>query len=161
VVVRQWPGKDYGPRGKTVLLTNAPVEQPLQPFDAYADRSLIENGWIKAASQPWDLGPPLQKTDRAVRVPVLLTLLRFALATAYRLPGEREATGGEPVGWQRWRRQLWEQRCEQVIVFAQGAYGSFPLAEYSRLVGVKRTDRPPGIGTRQDILANYELMTRH
>jgi len=157
VVVRKWQGKDYGPGGKTVFLTNAPVQQPLQPFDDYDDRSLIENCCIKEAKQQWDLGHPPQKTERAVRVHVLLTLLLFALATAYRLQCEQEATGGEPVGWQRWRRQLVEQTREQVIVFAQGYYGIFHLAEYSLLVGVKLKDRPPGIGTRQEILATYGL----
>jgi Transposase DDE domain len=161
VVVRRWHGRDYGPGGKTVFLTNASVAKPLQPFDDYDERSLIENCCIKEAKQQWDLGHPPQKTERAMRVHVMFTLLRFALATAYRLPCEREATGGEPVGWQRWRRQRLEQTREQVIVFAQGYYGIFHLAEYSLLVGVKLKDRPPGIGTRQDILAKYKLMTRH
>ena len=101
-----------------------------------------------------------QNTDRAVRVHVLFTLLLFALATAYRRPCEREAMGGEPVGWQRWRRQLLEQTREQVIVCAQGYYGIFHLAEYSLLLGVKRKDVPPGIGTRQEILAKYRLTMR-
>ena len=58
----------------------------LQPFDDYDDRSLIENCCIKEAKQQWELGHPPQKTERAVRVHVLFTLLMFALATAYRLP---------------------------------------------------------------------------
>jgi Transposase DDE domain len=161
VVIRQWNGKDYGPGGKTVFLTNAPVAKPLQVFDDYDDRSLIENCCIKEAKQQWDLGHPPQKTARAVRVHGLFTLLMFALATAYRLQCEREATGGEPVGWQRWRRRLLEQTREKVIVFAQGAYGIFHLAEYSLLVGVKLKDVPPGIGTRQDVLVKYGLITRH
>jgi hypothetical protein len=66
-------------------------------------------------------------------VPVVFTWLMFALATAYRLPCERKAWGGEPVGWQRWRRQLWEQSRDQVIVCAQGHDGIFHLAEYSLL----------------------------
>jgi hypothetical protein len=160
VVVRQWQGKDYGPGGKTVFLTNAPVDQPLRPFDDYDDRSLIENCCIKEAKQQWELGHPPQKTARAVRVHVVFTLLMFALATAYRLQCEREAMGGEPVGWQRWRRQLLEQTREQVIVFAQGYYGIFHLAEYSLLVGVKLKDVPPGIGTRQDVLAKFRLTKR-
>ena len=84
----------------------------------------------------------------------------FALATAYRLQCEREAMGGEPVGWQRWRRQLLEQTRELVIVFAQGYDGIFHLAEYSLLLGVKLKDVPPGIGTRQEILAKYRLTMR-
>jgi hypothetical protein len=161
VVVRRWHGRDSGPGGKTVFLTNASVAKPLQPFDDDDDRSLIENCCIKAAKQQWDLGHPPQKTGRAVRVHVMFTLLLLAWATAYRLQCEREATGGEPVGWQRWRRQLLEQTRDQVIVWAQGYYGIFHLAEYSLLVGVKLKDRPPGIGTRQDVLAQYKLRTRH
>lgn len=157
VVVRTWNGHEYGPGGKTVFLTNAPVDKPLQPFDDYDERSLIENCCIKEAKQQWDLGHPPQKTGRAVRVHVVFTLLMFALATAYRLQCEQEATGGEPVGWMRWRRQLLEQSRNKVIVFAQEWYGIFPLAEFALLVGVKLKDVPPGIGTLQEVLAKYRL----
>lgn len=160
VVVRKWNGKDYGPGGKTVFLTNGSVDKPLQPFDDYDERSLIENCCIKETKQQWDLGHPPQKTARAVRVHVVFTLLMFALATAYRLQCEREARGGNPVGWQRWRRQLVEQTRDRVIVFAQGYYGIFHLAEYSLLLGVKLKDVPPGIGSRQQVLAKYELPAR-
>jgi hypothetical protein len=135
------------------------VQQPLQAFDDYDDRSLRENCCIKASKQQWELGHPPQKTDRAVRVHVMFTLLIFALATAYRLQCEQEATGSEPVGWQRWRRQLLEQTRDKVIVFAQGRYGIFHRAEYSLLLGVKRKDRPPGVGTLQQVLAKYGLTT--
>jgi hypothetical protein len=160
VVVRKWQGKDYGPGGKTVFLTNAPMDQPLGPFDDYDDRSLIENCCSKEAKQQWDLGHPPQKTDWAMRVHVLCTLLMFALATAYRLPCEREATAGEAVGWQRWRRQVLEQTRDKVIVFAQGHYGIFHIAEYSLLLGVKLKDVPPDIGSRQQVLAKYRILQR-
>jgi hypothetical protein len=92
-----------------------------------------------------------------VRVHVLFPLRLFALATAYRLPCEHADTGGESVGWQRWRRQLVEHTRDQVMVVAQGCYGIFPLAEYSLLVGVNIQDRPPGIGPRLQVLAKYGL----
>jgi hypothetical protein len=161
VVVRKWNGHAYGPAGKTVFLTNAAVDTPLQPFDDYDDRSLIENCCIKEAKQQWNLKHPPQKTGRAVRVHVLFTLLLFALATAYRLQCEQEEPGGEPVGWQRWRRQLLEQTRDQIIVFAQGFYGIFHMAEYSLLLGVKIKDRPPEIGTYPQILAKYGLRAHH
>jgi len=157
VVVRKWKGRDYGPGGKTVFLTNAPVQQPLKPFDDYDDRSLIENCCIKEAKQQWDLKHPPQKTARAVRVHVLFTLLLFALATGYRLQGEQAARGEEPVGWQRWRRQLLEQTRDKVIVFAQGWYGIFPIAVFALLLGVKLKDMPPSIGTPQEVLAMYGI----
>jgi hypothetical protein len=62
----------------------------------------------KKSAQPWSLKYPPQKTEQAVRGHVIFTLVLFVLATAYRLLGEREATGGEPVGCQCWRRQLLE-----------------------------------------------------
>jgi hypothetical protein len=141
-------------------LPNASVETPLQPFNDDDDRSLIEHCCIKEAKQQWDLGHPPQKNERAVRVPVVFTLLMFTLATAYRLPCEREATGGEPVGWQQWRRQVLEQSRDKVIVFAQGYYGIFRMAESSLLVGVKLKDIPPDIGSRQHVLAKYGLPAR-
>jgi hypothetical protein len=156
-VVRQWHTRAYGPAGKTVFLTNASVAQPWRPFDDADERSLIEHCCIKESTQQWSLQHPPQKTARAVRVHVMVTLLMFALATAYRLPCEQEDTGGEPVGWQRWRRQLLEHTRDLVIVFAQDAYGIFHRAEYSLLVGVNIKDRPPGIGTRQQLLAKYRL----
>lgn len=62
VVVRKWHGRDYGPGGKTVFLTNASVAKPLQPFDDDDERSLIENCCIKETKQRWDLGHPPQKS---------------------------------------------------------------------------------------------------
>jgi hypothetical protein len=153
VVVRKGTGHASGPAGPTVFLTNAAVDQPLPPFDADADRHLIEPGWMNERQQPWRLQPPPQKTARAVRVHGILTVLMCALATAYRWPCAPEDSGGAPVGWQRWRRQLQEQTRDLVIVLAQDAYGIVHLAEYSRLLGVNLNDRPPGIGTRPHILA--------
>jgi hypothetical protein len=92
-----------------------------------------------------------------VRVHVVFTFLLFALATAYRLRREQAAVGAEPVGWQRWRRQLLEQTRDKVIVFAQRWYGIFPIAEFVLLVGVKLKDIPPDIGTPQVVLAKYGL----
>jgi hypothetical protein len=157
VVVRKWHNRDYGPGGNTVFLTNGSVQQPLPPFDDDDDRRLIENCCITEAKPPWDLKHPPQKTARAVRVHVLFTLLLFALATAYRRQGEQEALHGEPVGWQRWRRQLVEQTRDHVIVFAQGHYGIFHITEFAVLMGGKVKDMPPGVGKRQEILAKYDL----
>jgi hypothetical protein len=160
VVVRKWQGQDDGPGGNTVFLTKAPVAQPLRPFDDDDDRRLMENCGSKEAKPPWALGHPPQQPARAVRVPVVFTLLLVALATAYQRPCQRAATAGEAVGWQRWRRQLLEQTRDQVLVCAQGHYGILHLAEYSRLWGVKRKDVPPDIGSRHQVLATCGILER-
>jgi hypothetical protein len=157
VVVRQWNNRDDGPGGQTVFLTKASVQHSVQPFDDNDDRRLMEHCCTKEAKQHWDVQHPPQNTARAVRVHVMFTLMMFALATVYRLPCEPDATGDEPVGWPRLRRQLLEQTRDQVIVLAQGSYGMFHIAEFALLMGVKLKDVPPGIGTRHDILAKHGL----
>ena len=89
----------------------------------------------------------------------VFTLLMSALAAVYRLPCEQETFGGQPMGWQRWRRCLLEQMRELVIVLAQGAYSISHLAAYSLLIGVKLKEVRLGIGPRQDILAKYRLIS--
>jgi Transposase DDE domain len=158
VVVRKWHNRDYGPGGKVVFLTNEVVAKPLKIFDTYDDRSLIENCCIKESKQAWHLKHPPKKSERAVQVHVFFTLAMFALATAYRLRAEQAAVGDEPVGWQRWRRQLIQQNRDKVIIFAQGWYGIFHVAEYSLLLGVKLTEPPPEIGSRRDVLKKYGLL---
>jgi hypothetical protein len=55
VVVRRWQGKDDGPGGNTVFLTNTSVQLPLHPLDDADDRRLIEHCGIQEAKQQRDL----------------------------------------------------------------------------------------------------------
>jgi hypothetical protein len=157
VMFRRRHGRDYGPVSKTVFLTNASVQQPLQPFDGDDDRSLIKTCCIKESKQPWSVKYPPQKTARAVRVHVIFTPVMFVLATASRLQREQESFGSDPVGYQRRRRQLEAQTRDKVIVFVQGDYCIFPMAEYSMLLRGRLKDVPPEIGTPPEVLVRYEL----
>jgi hypothetical protein len=134
------------------------VDKPLRPFDDNDDRRLIEHGCLKESTQQWNLQHPPQQTARTVRGRVIFTLLLFALATAYRRPSAQDDLGKEPVGWLRWRRQLVEQTRALVIMCADACDGLVQMVEYSLRLGVKFKDRPPGIGTRQHILAKYGLL---
>jgi hypothetical protein len=133
------------------------VEHPLQPFNDDDDCRLIEHGCIKERKPQWSVKHPPQQTARAVRVHMMLTLLMFAWATAYHLQWAQADTGHEPVGWPRWRRQLLQQTRDPVIVCAQDYYGIFHMAAYPLLLGVKRKDVPPGIGTHPEILTKFGL----
>jgi hypothetical protein len=82
VVVRKGRGKDDGPGGNTVFLTQAAVATPWQPVDDDDDRRRLEPCGLKAAKPPWALDHPPQQHARAVRVPVIFTRLLCALATA-------------------------------------------------------------------------------
>lgn len=155
-MIRQWHHRDDGPGGRTLFLTHAAVENPLPPFDD-DDRRLLAPCSLKESTQPWSLQHPPQTTARAVRVHVRFPVRMFALAAEYRLPCEPGDAGAATIGWQRWRRQLLAQTRDRVIIVAEACYGILPLAECSRLGGVKLKDVPPGIGTRRDVLAKYGL----
>ena len=77
------------------------------------------------------------------------TVPLFVRVTGYRLQCEQEATGNELVGWQRWRRQPLEQTRDKAIVFAQGVYDIFRIAEYFLLLGARLKDLRPEIKTHQ------------
>ena len=109
-----WPG------AKTVFLTQ---RQRGAPYSRSTTTMIAVSSRLAYQGAKPTVGPeaPPQKTARAVRVHVVLTLLMFALATAYRLQCEARETGTEPVGWQRWRRQLLQQNRDKLIAFAQSS----------------------------------------
>jgi len=69
VVVLQDPYKKKNPDSKTmVILTNAPVNNPMKVYDRYDDRSKIENSEFREAKQAWFIERPSQNTKAAFRV---------------------------------------------------------------------------------------------
>jgi hypothetical protein len=164
VVVELWENEPSG----RVYLTNGSVEHPLEAFDDYDDRSIIENGLWREANQAWDFEHYPQRNEAGVVVHVFFTLVVMALATAYRLWKEREKKAPEepfaaPLlkgqGARAWRRELKAENRNKVIVFVQQYYGIFHVAEFSVLAGlrIKAMGIPPELGTPADILARYEL----
>src|SRR6266567_445152 len=84
VVVQTWD--NHTPAGGgTVYLTNGPVTDPFVVFDDDDWRSVIENGIFKEGKHPWHLTHFPQKTEEAVLVHCLFTLMVMALCTAFRL----------------------------------------------------------------------------
>jgi hypothetical protein len=53
-----------------------------------------------------------------------------------------------------------EHNRDKVIVFAQGAYGIFHIAVFALLMGAKRKDVPPELGTRRELFATYGLPSK-
>jgi hypothetical protein len=173
VVVRRWNNRAPAADG-TVYLTNGPVSDPFVVFDRYDGRSVIENGIFKEGKHPWHLASFPKKTEAAVIVHSYFTLLVMALCTAFRLwqaravavasdqtqtQADLHATllGGE--GTARWRLRLKEENRDKVIVFVGEAYGIFLLAELAVLSGLRLRRLPSSLGSRQDILQRYGIVS--
>ncbi|NPV53624.1 MAG: transposase [Firmicutes bacterium] len=84
VVVRKWDSKDSGPAGKTVFLTNGPVDDPFVAFDGYDERSNIENLLHHEGKQAFGLGIIPKKFLNAVYNHIYMVLATFAPVQAYR-----------------------------------------------------------------------------
>ena len=78
VVVRTWHGRESGPAGPPVCLTNAAVEPPWRPGADAEARRLRAPGGRTVRPPPGRLTPPPPKTAPAVRGHVLVPRLRCA-----------------------------------------------------------------------------------
>ncbi|NLJ73353.1 MAG: transposase, partial [Syntrophomonadaceae bacterium] len=172
VVVRIWDNKDYGPGGKVVYLTNQSVSKPLETFDDYDGRSLIENTLFREGKQAWALENIPQKNQRAAVAHIFMTFAMFALTMAYRTWMQQEEEeeeayystfsrikaaddSDEPLGVRRWRRELKKAVMDYVIVFHEDIYGIFHVMEFTVLAGYIVKELPEELGTREQIFARY------
>jgi hypothetical protein len=130
VVVTTWEGKAYAAGDEPVFLTSLPVQQPLAVLDLYDLRSLIENTAFRELKQGWCLESYPKKTAAAVRGHVLLTLVTFTLANAWR------TQQGQALAQHGIRRQRAAAEGGQVLVFAGDHYGIFDIEEVVNLLGV-------------------------
>jgi len=163
-----------------VLVTNGSVKRPLEAFDRYDDRSLIENLGFREGKQGWHLERPPQRNERAYVSHVFLTLAVYACSTAYRSRCEREAIAEEAeeevVARKRptstaegeenrrpkeairhYRQRIARENREKVWVRVGEVYGIFHLAELSVLSGIRLKELPPEVGTREQIFRRYGL----
>ena len=163
-----------------VLLTNGSVKQPLETYDRYDDRSLIENLMFREGKQGWNLERPPQRNEKAYVAHVFLTLAVYALATAYRARCESEdnaatraakaaaaattATDREADEHRRpkeairhYRQRIARENKAKVWVRVGDVYGIFHLAELSILLGVRLREVPPEVGTREQVFRRYGL----
>jgi hypothetical protein len=131
VVVTVWEGRAYAAGEEPVFLTSLPVDQPLAVLDLYDLRSLIENTAFRELKQGWCLESYPKKTLAAVRGHVLLTLLTFTLANAFR------TQQGQALAQHGIRRQRAEAECGKVVIFAGEYYGIFDIEEVVILLGVE------------------------
>jgi hypothetical protein len=130
VVVTTWQGEAYRRGEEKVFLTSLSVAHPLDVLDRYDLRSLIENTAFRELKQGWCLESYPKKTEAAVRGHVLLTLVTFTLANAFR------SNQGQALARCGIRRQRAEEDSGKVIIFAADCYAIFDIEEVFVLLGV-------------------------
>ncbi len=130
MVLTAWQGATDAIGDEIAFLTSLPVDEPLTVLDLYDLRSLIENTAFRELKQGWGLEHDPKKTEAAVRAHVLLTLVTFTLALAFR------TAQGQDLAQHGVRRQRAEEESGKVLVFAGDDDAIFDIEEVFVLLGV-------------------------
>lgn len=164
VVVLHDPYKENNPKSDTlVILTNAPVDLPLKAYDAYDERSTIENGLFREAKQSWFIERPARNTAAAFRARAYLTIITMALAAAFRTwmdSRDRLESQGEETGIRKFREKVRQENGNKLIVFDEDRYAIFGTYEFAILCG-RKVLKPRGVEeiiTKEDILQKYGVL---
>ncbi len=143
-VVLRWDGTQKDAEKEVVLLTTDPAPGPFDAFDAYDDRSLIENTCNREAKERWFLEHHPKRSEAGVRVHAYFVFTCMALVTAVRLHqahAEEAERRGEDTGIGRFRRPLEMKNRDQVVVFCGEHFGVFRNFEFALLLGATVRDR--------------------
>ena len=156
VVVLTENGKD----ADMVILTNAPVSDPIASFDRYDMRSLIENEGNRTLKQSWHLEKTPQRSAKGVQIHAIFVVLCFALAQAHRIQLEhdqREEDAGRSTTQGEYLRKLARENAQKLIVFIDDRFGIYFTTEFALLLG-RRVKRPNARAAKtiEELMARLE-----
>lgn len=162
VVVLNDPFKVNNPKSATmVILTNGDVKRnPLRTYNAYDERSEIENSMFREGKQAWFLERSAKNTEPSFRAHVYLTMATIALTTAFRTWKDAEEdkdAQGKETGIRKFRERIRMENGNKLIVFDEDRYAIFDAFEIVILCG-RNVLKPRGTKekiTKEDILAKY------
>jgi hypothetical protein len=161
-VVLQWDGAPKDAEKEVVILDTDPSADAFAGFDAYDDRSLIENTCNREAKESWFLEHHPKRSEAGMRAHAYFVLTCMALVTAFRLhqqQAEEAESRGEETGIGRFRRQLQAANRDKVIVFCGGHFGIFRNYEVMLLVGVSLRERALMGESAETVLARARART--
>lgn len=143
-VVLRWDGAPKDAEKEVVILTTDPAEDPFVAFDAYDDRSLIENTCNREAKEHWFLEHHPKRSEAGVRVHAYFVFFCMALIESFRLyraKAEKAECQGVDIGIARYRRSLELQNRDKVLVFIGEHFGIFRNFEFALLLGAQVRER--------------------
>lgn len=139
-------------------MTTDPAPDPFVAFDAYDDRSLIENSCNREAKEHWFLEHHPKRSEAGVRVQAYFVLLCMGLVAgfrAYKAQADEAERRGQELGITRYRRQLYVRNRDKLAVFIGVLFGIFRSYEVALLLGATVRDRAAMGESAQTVLARY------
>jgi hypothetical protein len=161
IVVTQWENHNYGWEKSKVFVTNMDViKDPFAAFDAYDERSIIENSLFRETKQCLNLKYPIKKTKEGMHLHLIFTMSIFALINAYRQWSEKQYSmmkNGQECGLKRFWKRLKAENRNKVIIFVDHIYGMMDIAECMLLLNVKVKDFENIEASKTKILKRYGI----
>lgn len=161
-VVLRWDGTEIEEGKEVVILTTDPSVDPFTAFDAYDDRSLIENTCNREAKEHWFLEHHPKRSEAGVRTQAYFVFVCMALVAAFRMYLEKsdevERRGGE-TGITRYRRELERKNRGKVVVFIDDHFGIIWNYEFAILLGAVVKDRALMGESAETVLKKYGVGT--
>jgi hypothetical protein len=160
-VVLRWDGAPKEAEKEVVILTTDPSPDPFVAFDAYDDRSLIENSCNREAKEHWFLEHHPKRSEAGVRVHAYFVFLCMALVAGFRAAkakAEEAERRGQELGITRYRRQLYVRNRDKLAVFTGAFFGIFRSYEVMLLAGLTVRDREAMGESTETVLARYGVL---
>ena len=161
-VVLRWDGAEKDAEKEVVILDTDPSTDPFAGFNAYDDRSLIENTCNREAKESWFLEHHPKRSEAGMRAHAYFVFVCMALATAFRRQqqqAEEAESRGEETGISRYRRQLEAANRDKVIVFSGERFGIFRNYEVLLLLGAAVRERALMGESAQTVLVRCRART--
>jgi Transposase DDE domain len=137
LLVTAFRGQELAPAQQWGAITTLPVRTPaevLAAFDAYDERSLVENVEFRELKQGYRLPTFIGKDASSIAAHLFFEVLLYSVVALYQ---QQRAYRYIAAGVRRLRRLVWKERL-QVVVYVGCWYGLFELREFVALLG-----RPP------------------
>ena len=157
-VVLRWDGAPADAEKEVVFLTTDPANDPFVAFDAYDDRSLIENTCNREAKESWFLEHHPKRSEAGMRLHAYFVFMCMGLVSAFRCYKEQALEAeltGEDTGIARFRRQLALKNRDKVVVFCGEHFGIFRNFEFALLLGATVCDRALMGESQRTVLQRY------
>lgn len=161
-VVLCWDGAPKDTEKEVVILDTDPSTNPFAGFDAYDERSKIENTINREAKESWFLEHHPKRSEAGVRVHAYFVFMCMALITAFRqyLKEVEEAESkNEETGITRYRRKLELINRGKLVVFSGNHFGIFTNHEFALLSGINVRESALKGETVESVLARYKTVT--
>ncbi len=153
-----WDGALPAIDEEVVFLSTDPDVDPFAAFDAYDERSRIENTCNREAKERWFLEHHPKRSEAGMRVHAYFVFASMALVTdfrAYRATADAQERRGQQTGIGRYRRALEVANRDKVAVFIDDRFGIYRSWELLLLLGVAVRERADMGESTATVLARY------